>query len=85
MSTEELKKETSITKAELKSLQELIHEQREIQLQIGGLEGQKFELLSALNRATDSLSGLQQRLENIYGSVNINLNNGSITDVSEAN
>ena len=81
----ESKEVKSISKEELVTLQESINKQNQIQMQIGGLEGHKAALLDNLKEAVVSLSEVQKTLEGIYGSVSIVINNGEISDASEAN
>ena len=49
-------------------------------MQIGGLEGHKAELIIQLQGIVKDLSGLQADLEKEFGSVNIDLQTGAISD-----
>lgn len=64
---------------ELKGLQEAIAKVNNIQMQIGGLEAQKHELLHSINKASEELSVVQKELEEKYGQVSINVQTGEIT------
>jgi len=64
---------------ELKGLQEAIAKVNNIQMQIGGLEAQKHELLHSINKASEELSVVQKELEGKYGQVSINVQTGEIT------
>ena len=64
---------------ELKSLQDAIAKVNNIQMQIGGLEAQKHELLHSINKASEELSVVQKELEGEYGQVSINVQTGEIT------
>ena len=81
----ESKEVKSIEKEELTLLQESVNKQNQIQLQIGGLEGQKAYLLDSLREVATALSETQKVLEEKYGAINIDLTTGEISDVSEAN
>ena len=51
-----------------------------MQMQIGGIEAHKHELLHSIALKTTSLKDMQKTLEEIYGAVNIDLNTGVVTD-----
>tara|TARA_R110002167_G_scaffold204436_1_gene408636 strand:- start:1290 stop:1559 length:270 start_codon:yes stop_codon:yes gene_type:complete len=76
----EAKEVKSISEDQLKGLQETVNKQNQIQMQIGGLEGHKAELIIQLQGVVKDLSGLQADLEKEFGSVNIDLQTGAITD-----
>tara|TARA_R110000772_G_scaffold138062_2_gene247020 strand:- start:1338 stop:1607 length:270 start_codon:yes stop_codon:yes gene_type:complete len=76
----EAKEVKSISEDQLKSLQETVNKQNQIQMQIGGLEGHKAELIIQLQGVVKNLSGLQADLEAEFGPVNIDLQTGAITD-----
>ena len=77
----EAKEVKSISEDQLKGLQETVNKQNQIQMQIGGLEGHKAELIIQLQGVVKDLSGLQADLEKEFGSVNIDLQTGEISDV----
>ena len=74
----------SVSKEQLKGLQEAVSKQNKIQMQIGGLEGHKAELIIQLQGVVKDLSGLQADLEKEFGSVNIDLQTGIISDASNS-
>ena len=76
----EAKEVKSISEDQLKGLQETVNKQNQIQMQIGGLEGHKAELIIQLQGVVKDLSGLQADLEKEFGSVNIDLQTGAISD-----
>ena len=78
----EAKEVKSISKDQLKGLQDAVNKQNQIQMQIGGLEGHKAGLITQLQGVVKEMSGLQAELEKEYGSVNIDLQTGEISDVS---
>ena len=77
----EAKEVKSISKDQLKGLQDTVNKQNQIQMQIGGLEGHKAGLITQLQGIVKELSDLQAELEKEYGSVNIDLQTGEISDV----
>lgn len=76
----EAKEVKSISEDQLKGLQKAVSDQNKIQSQIGGLEGHKAELIIQLQSIVKELNGLQADLEKEFGSVNIDLQTGAISD-----
>jgi|TARA_R110000744_G_scaffold122754_1_gene227783 hypothetical protein len=76
----EAKEVKSISEDQLKGLQKAVSDQNKIQSQIGGLEGHKAELIIQLQSIVKELTGLQADLEKEFGSVNIDLQTGAISD-----
>jgi hypothetical protein len=77
----EAKEVKSISKDQLKGLQDTVNKQNQIQMQIGGIEGHKAGLITQLQGVVKEMSDLQAELEKEYGSVNIDLQTGEISDV----
>jgi conjugal transfer/entry exclusion protein len=73
-----MKKE--VTKEELQKLQESVNKINGLQLQIGGVEAQKHELLHAISEATLNLVSFQKELEEQYGQVSVNISTGEIVE-----
>jgi hypothetical protein len=69
-----------LSEVELKELQEVINKINEVQLQIGGLELQKQELILLGGQAKLALSETQKKLEETYGQVSIDIQNGEIKE-----
>jgi hypothetical protein len=69
-----------LSEVELKELQEVIDKINEVQLQIGGLELQKQELLLLGGAAKLALGETQKKLEETYGQVSIDIQNGEIKE-----
>ena len=76
----ELNQEVKLTETELKDLKAIVSEINEVQMQIGGIEAHKHELLHSIALKTTALKDLQKTLEETYGAVNIDLNTGIVTD-----
>ena len=67
-----------LTEEELKSIQDKVKIINRYQMQIGGLETQKFDAISKLKHFQNELNKVQLELENKYGKVSVNLQDGSI-------
>ena len=65
---------------ELKNLQDSINKINSLQLQIGALEAQKYEMLKMTIDANSELKDLQSELEKKYGSVSIDISTGEIKE-----
>ena len=65
---------------ELKTLQDAINKVNSIQIQIGGLEAQKHDLLHAITAETQELQKVQNELEEKYGSVSVDIATGEIKE-----
>jgi hypothetical protein len=79
-------KETGVEKVtaeELNALNEKINAMNKLQVQIGGLEAHKHDMLTSLSAMNVEMQGLQKTLEAKYGAVNIDLVTGEITYVSD--
>lgn len=75
--------ENKITEEELKGLQEKIGSIQNLQSQIGQVEGQKHLLLHQLVGAQDALQKDQVALEDKYGKVTINIQDGTYEEIKE--
>jgi len=69
-----------LSEVELKELQEVIGKINEVQMQIGGLELQKHELILLGGAAKLALGETQKKLEETYGQVSIDIQNGEIKE-----
>ena len=73
-----------IKKEELKKLQGVISELNQFKLKIGDIEVQKHILLhQAATIESEDLKEIQSNLEDTYGKVSIDINDGSITEIKE--
>lgn len=68
---------------QLKMLQDLVGNINNLQIQIGGLELQKHQTLHKISDLQGELSLLQKELEKEYGTVSINLQDGTISKEQE--
>ena len=72
-----------ITDEELKSVQEKVNAINQVQMQIGGLEVQKNIALDTIKGSQMDLQAIQKELEDKYGKVTVNLQDGTITEIPE--
>jgi len=72
-----------ITDEELKSVQEKVNSINQVQMQIGGLEVQKNIALDTIKASQMDLQTIQKELEDKYGKVSVNLQDGTITEIPE--
>jgi len=77
-------KPTSVTEEQLKSIQTVVSQINQYNLEIGRVEARKHGLLHALSSTQDTLSGIQKKLEEEYGTVNVNIETGEINYDVEA-
>tara|TARA_R110000796_G_scaffold32837_1_gene85581 strand:+ start:169 stop:423 length:255 start_codon:yes stop_codon:yes gene_type:complete len=76
--------EVKLTTNELDSLKLFVENVNKIQIQIGGIEAHKHELLHAIALKNTDLRECQEQLKEKYGNVNIDLNTGIITDAPDS-
>tara|TARA_R110000822_G_scaffold272251_1_gene394835 strand:- start:71 stop:307 length:237 start_codon:yes stop_codon:yes gene_type:complete len=69
-----------LSEVELKELQGVIGKINEVQMQIGGLEMQKQELILVGVEAKKALGETQKTLEETYGQVQIDIQTGEIKE-----
>ena len=72
-----------VTDEELKSVQEKVALINQFQMQIGGLEVQKAIGIESLKAAQQELQVIQTSLEETYGKVSVNLQDGTISELPE--
>jgi|TARA_Y100000289_G_C3880024_1_gene128153 TolA-binding protein len=72
-----------ITDEQLQNLQGKIKIIQNIQTEVGMLEARKFNMLNQQAMQQVELGKLQKELEEEYGKVNINVTDGTITEVKE--
>ena len=71
-------KPTSITEEELKNLQELVNALNRTQIEVGGLESRKHNLLHQVAGLQGKMQELQKAFEETYGKVDVNVSDGTI-------
>ena len=76
---------TKITDAELQEVQKYVGALQQIQMQIGGREMAKQEMMDNVKALRANLQDVQNGLEKTYGDVSINLQDGTITPNDASN
>ena len=77
-------KPTSIKEDELKAIQEVVGPINNAQMEIGRMETRKHMMNHEVSILQEKLGELQKSLEETYGKVNINIQNGEINYDVEA-
>ena len=77
-------KPEKITDEQLKKVQETVNTINRAQIDIGGMELKKHEMLHQLAAVKDELARLQEELKKEYGTVDVNINDGTINYDVEA-
>lgn len=78
-----MSKENKLTKEELKTLQEHISKMNEVALQVGNLEIQKTAIMVQVEKLQSDLNDFKIELEEKYGTVSINIEDGTMTKEEE--
>ncbi len=78
------KKVNKIKDEQLQELQGHVNKINQAQLQLGQLESQKYTLIGAIPQLQKDLKEFQDTLEGEYGKVSINIQDGTIQDLPEA-
>ena len=78
-----MSQEMKIKDEQLKDLQEKVGAIQQLQGQIGGVEAQKHILLHQLLGVQDELQKLQTSLQDEYGKVSINIQDGTYQEIPE--
>tara|TARA_Y100001973_G_C5192940_1_gene332196 strand:- start:741 stop:1004 length:264 start_codon:yes stop_codon:yes gene_type:complete len=76
--TPKVAKPSKINKEDLNSLQELVSNINQSQMQIGLLESQKHNILHSINIFNDRLLSLREKFKEDYGTDDINITDGTI-------
>ena len=74
-----------ISEEHLKELQGHVNKINQAQLQLGGLESKKHSLLHAVVTMQTELTEFQNKLEEEYGKVSVNIQDGTIAPLPEEN
>jgi len=67
-----------ITEEELSKVQEAVNTMNRTQLEIGSMELRKHEIMHQLAGIKDELSALQDELRKTYGTIDVNIQDGTI-------
>ena len=74
-----------ISEEQLTELQGHVNKINQAQLQLGGLESQKHTLLHTIASMQGELTEFQNKLEEEYGKVSVNIQDGTIAPLPEEN
>jgi predicted RNase H-like nuclease (RuvC/YqgF family) len=80
--SEEIKK---ITEEELTKIQEGQSSMSALISQVGALEAQKQDVLNKIPAVKNTMEELKKQLEEAYGPININVTDGTYTDIPVEN
>ncbi len=69
-----------LKKEDLTNLQVAVNKVNQIQLQVGGLELQKHELMHTIAKAQAELADVQNDLKEKYGNISVDINTGEIAE-----
>ena len=78
-----MSKEKKIKDEELKKIVEITKQQNEMLRTVGVLEAQKQGIMVQLADNNKALDAIKKELEDEYGQVNINLEDGSYTEIEK--
>ena len=78
-----MKIEGKITEKQLEKLRGYVTAINQGQAQLGGIEVQKHGLLHQIAQLQSELQGFQKDLEDEYGKISINIQDGSYEEVAE--
>ena len=78
-----MKIEGKITEKQLEKLRGYVTAINQGQAQLGGIEVQKHGLLHQIAQVQSELQGFQKDLEDEYGKISINIQDGSYEEVAE--
>ena len=78
-----MSKDQKITEKELETVKEQQKKIQTVVYDLGALEARKFEISGALKEFTEALNKTKKELEEKYGQVNINLEDGSYEEIVE--
>ena len=76
-----MSKDSKITDKELETIKEQQQKIQTVVYDLGSLEARKFEISGALKDFTEALNKTKKELEEKYGQVNINLQDGSYEEI----
>ena len=76
-----MSKDSKITDKELETIKEQQQKIQTVVYDLGAFEAKKFEISAALKEFNDALNETKKELEEKYGQVNINLQDGSYEEI----
>tara|TARA_R100001163_G_C4974530_1_gene133134 strand:- start:308 stop:550 length:243 start_codon:yes stop_codon:yes gene_type:complete len=76
-----MSKPEKLKEDELKKIQEFVSKLNEGNLQVGILENQKLNVLMQVNSIQEEFNKYQKEIEDTYGKVSINIEDGTLSEI----
>ena len=76
-----MSKPEKLKEDELKKIQEFVSKLNEGNLQVGILENQKMNILMQVNSIQEEFNKYQKEIEDTYGKVSINIEDGTLSEI----
>lgn len=76
-----MSKPEKLKEDELKKVQEFVSKLNEGNLQVGILENQKMNILMQVNSIQEEFNKYQKEIEDTYGKVSINIEDGTLSEI----
>lgn len=75
--------ENKIKEEQLAKLQGLVNQINQLQLELGQVESRKYDIIGSIPMVRKELNEFQNELEEEYGKVSINIQDGTIKEVED--
>ena len=75
--------ENKIKEEQLTKLQGLVNQINQLQMELGQVESRKYDVIAAIPTVRKELTEFQNELEEEYGKVSINIQDGTIKEVED--
>ena len=75
--------ENKIKEEQLAKLQGLVNQINQLQLELGQVESRKYDIIGSIPMVRKELNEFQNELEEEYGKVSINIQDGTIKEVKD--
>jgi small-conductance mechanosensitive channel len=75
--------ENKIKEEQLTKLQGLVNQINQLQMELGQVESRKYDIIGSIPMVRKELNEFQNELEEEYGKVSINIQDGTIKEVED--
>lgn len=75
--------ENKIKEEQLTKLQGLVNQVNQLQMELGQVESRKYDIIGSIPMVRKELNEFQNELEEEYGKVSINIQDGTIKEVED--
>lgn len=75
--------ENKIKEEQLAKLQGLVNQINQLQMELGQVESRKYDIIGSIPMVRKELNEFQNELEEEYGKVSINIQDGTIKEVED--